>query len=143
MKKTIKYLGLFLVLGLSMLDIVSAATYTNYVNETLSCGGGLISNIPVGIPKLISIIYIVIQVTVPVVLVIVGSIDLTKAMTSQKEDEIKKAQNLLVKKLIAALIVFFAFAIVKTAISFVSNGTKNSAMSCAECFIKNNSSCRR
>ena len=55
----------------------------------------------------------VIQIVVPVVLVVMGMITLVKAVTSSKEDEIKKAQMSFVKKLIAAALVLFIFVIVK------------------------------
>ena len=45
------------------------------------------------IPNLVSMIIKVIQIAVPILLVIMGSIDLIKGITSQKEDEIKKACN--------------------------------------------------
>ena len=40
-------------------------------------------------------------------------IDFAKAITAGKEDEIKKAQSVIVKRLIVGVIVFFIFVIVK------------------------------
>lgn len=47
-----------------------------------------------------------IKVIVPIILIIVGMLDMAKAVNSKSEDDIKKAQNALIKKAIAAVIVF-------------------------------------
>jgi len=49
----------------------------------------------------------IIQIAVPILLIIMGSLDLMKAVMAGKEDEIKKGQNTFVKRAIAAVIVFF------------------------------------
>ena len=48
----------------------------------------------------------VIQWLVPVLLILWGTIDLVKAVVAGKEDDIKKNQKILVKRLISAIIVF-------------------------------------
>lgn len=48
----------------------------------------------------------VIQYAVPVALILWGSIDLFKSITTGKDDEIKKKQTLLFKKVLSAVIVF-------------------------------------
>ena len=111
--------------------------YSNYDDSPASCGGGYVDNIPALLPKVTSTAYTIIQVAVPVVLVIMGMLDLVKCISSQKEDEIKKGQQLLIKRLISAALVFFVFVIVKLLISFVADGTENKIMKCAECFLQN------
>ncbi len=86
------------------------------------------------IPNVVSLIVKVIWIAVPVLLVIFGSLDLAKAVMAQKEDEIKKGQQTLVKRVIAALIVFFVITIVKVLIGFVS-GDDDTVMSCFNCFV--------
>lgn len=65
----------------------------------------------------------VIQWAVPVILILVGSIDLVKAVMAGKEDDIKKNQNTLFKRVIAAVIVFLIPLIVFTVTGFL--GTKS------------------
>ena len=114
----------------------NVCVYSNYTSDKTSCGDGLITNIPSGIPKVVSIVYTIIQVAVPILLVILGSMDLMKSLTSSKEDEIKKGQQMFVKRLISAAIVFFVFVLVKFVISLsADNGA--GIMECAECFIRN------
>lgn len=48
----------------------------------------------------------VVQYAVPVALILWGSIDLFKSITTGKDDEIKKKQTLLFKKVLSAVIVF-------------------------------------
>jgi uncharacterized BrkB/YihY/UPF0761 family membrane protein len=53
-----------------------------------------------------------IGIAIPILLVIMGSLDLGKAVVAGKEDEIKKAQTTLVKRAIAGIAVFFLSTIV-------------------------------
>lgn len=114
-----------------------ACIYSNYTKDTVSCGNNMASDIPKLLPQVISIIYNIIQVAIPVLLVVLGLMDFMKALSAQKEDNMKKSQQLFVKRLISAAIIFFAFAIVKLVISFVADGNNSDIMDCAECFIKN------
>lgn len=112
--------------------------YDNYSSSLVSCGDRLMTNIPYVIPKVISILYTLIQVVVPVVLVIFGMLDLFKGITAGKEDEMKKGQQLFIKRLVSAALVFFVFVFVKLLISFAADANDNRIINCAECFIKNN-----
>lgn len=85
------------------------------------------------IPNTVHTIIVVIKIAVPVILVIFGMLDLFKGITAGKEDEIKKGQNLFVKRLIAAALVFFVISIVQLLISFVAGD--EGIMTCANCFI--------
>ncbi len=80
---------------------------------------------------IIRLVYNAIKIGVPIILIIVGMFDMGKAITQQKEDEIKKAQSLLVKKAIAALIVFLMFAFVQLVVSLVASD-KDSVISCVD-----------
>lgn len=108
--------------------------------DTYSCGGSYLTGIPVKIPKLTKFIYIFLQILVPIAIIILGSLDLLKAVAAQKEDEIKKGQQVFIKRLVGAAIVFFVFAIVKFIISIVSDNS-TSIINCVDCFLKNNDSC--
>ena len=66
-----------------------------------------------------------------------------KSVSAGKEDEMKKGQQLFIKRLISAVLVFLVFLIVKLVISLVAEEEKtdNKAMrimQCAECFIDKN-----
>lgn len=58
-----------------------------------------------------------IQFGVPILLIVFGMLDLGKAVMAGKEDEMKKAQSTLIKRVIYAVAVF----LVVTLVSFVMN----------------------
>lgn len=103
-------------------------------SEKVSCGN--ITGIPKKIPELTSYFVTIIQVAVPVILIVMGSIDLFKGITSQKEDEIKKGQQTFVKRLIVAALVFFVVVVVKFIVSLVADSTSSDNISnCIDCFL--------
>ena len=104
-------------------------------DTTYTCGGNVsFSGI---IPYVTAIIVLVIQIAVPVLLVIFGMLDLGKAVIAQKEDDIKKGQGTFLKRLLAAIIVFFVVFVVKMVIGFVSSDD-STITSCLNCFITGN-----
>ena len=71
--------------------------------------------------RLVGIVVKGIQIGVPIILIVIGMIDFTKAVTAKDEGEIKKAQNALIKKAIAAALVFFVFAIVQLLVNLITD----------------------
>ncbi|MDD4298669.1 MAG: hypothetical protein PHS98_03460 [Bacilli bacterium] len=76
-------------------------------------------------PNLIAIIkYIkkllqVIQILIPIGLIVMGTIDLGKAVISSNEDEIKKGQLTFMKRAAAAVLVFLVATIVNFVMGFL------------------------
>ncbi len=102
----------------------------------VACGN--LHGIPQKIPKLTSEIFFLIEVAIPVLLVIMGTLDLFKAITSNKEDEMTKARGMFFKRLITGAIVFFLFIIVKFTVSLLDNRENTeSIIECVNCFINN------
>jgi len=91
--------------------------------------------IPGQIAGIIGAIYNLIKFGVPLLLIIFGMLDLGRAVISQKEDEIKKNQGIFVKRLIAAALVFFVFAIVQLLVRLVDDNG-DTLMSCAKAILK-------
>lgn len=87
------------------------------------------------IPDTISLIIKIIRVAVPILLVIFGSLDLVKGIIAGKDDEIKKGQQIFIKRLIAGALVFFVFVIVEFVVSLAAGSTETNIMKCAKCFI--------
>ena len=71
--------------------------------------------------NLIGIIIWLIKIAVPIMLIIWGMMDLGKAVIASKEDEIKAAQKLLIKRAIYALAIFFVVLIVQAVFGLLSN----------------------
>lgn len=86
----------------------------------LNCGT---FSIPAQIANIIFTIINLIKIGVPVLLIIFGMLDLGKSVMAQKEDEIKKGQQLFIKRLISAAIVFFVITVTTFIISLVDTGT--------------------
>lgn len=69
-------------------------------------------------------IYPIIQIGVPILLIIMGTIDLGKAVLSSDDKEIKGATGKLIKRAIAAVAVFFVATIVSLLMGmFASSGS--------------------
>lgn len=86
-------------------------------------------------------IFFVFKIVIPILLIVWGSIDLGKAVVAQKEDEIKKATEILVKRLIAAVVIFFIPSIVGLVFGLLGDFQSGTEMKteydvCASC-IKN------
>ena len=142
---------LFAIISLFMVQFSCVKAFDNSVDlsgkhnnlntSKVSCGSGMVKNIPKNVVKTTNIVYNIIQVIVPIMLVVMGMITLVKSIASGKEDDIKKAQLAFVKKLIIGALVFFMFVIVKLVISVVADGSdKGNIIKCADCFL-NNKSC--
>lgn len=112
----------------------TACIYSNYTNDNVKCGS--LEKIPSTLPKVTKTIVNVVQVAVPILLVVFGMIDLIKSIAAQKEDEIKKGKQILIKRLITAVLVFFVFVLVKFFISVLADGDSAGIIECAECFIE-------
>ena len=88
-------------------------------------------------PYVVHTIITIIKIVVPVILIIFGMLDLAKSVTASKEDEIKKGQQTFIKRLIAALIVFFVIQVVQIVVNFASGEDEN-IVNCFNCFVNNN-----
>lgn len=70
---------------------------------------------------IVRFILTVIQWVAPIILIIIGSIDMVKAIVAGKEDEIKKNQQTLIKRLISAVIIFLIPLAVSIIMGWVGN----------------------
>ena len=64
-----------------------------------------------------------IQIGIPIILIVLGMLDLGKAVVASKEDEIKNAQKLLIKRIIYAVAIFFVVFIVTVVFNLVAGNT--------------------
>lgn len=114
--------------------------YGNYCNTDnllyVACGDAF--DIPHRVPELISFLVNLLKIATPIILIFVSVITLFKAILASKEDEIKKAQSSLIKKIIASVMVFFIISIVQFVISKVADSSEQGGIkSCLECFLNN------
>ncbi|MDD2181695.1 MAG: hypothetical protein PHW32_04945 [Bacilli bacterium] len=78
-------------------------------------------------------ILLVIQILIPIGLIVLGTIDLGKAVIASKEDEIKKNQQTLVKRALAAVLVFLLATIVTFLMGFVGGKTWKACWAEGDC----------
>ena len=97
----------------------------NFVQLLDVCSEILEVGFPSKLAYIIHLIYVFIQVFVPILLIIWGMLDLGKAVMAQKEDEIKKGQNTFIKRLIAAAILFFVVTIVRFLVNIVGDESES------------------
>ncbi len=140
MKKKIVFI---LIMAFTVLYAPSVMAVTT--KGCLNAFGGKNVELAPKIPNTVHTVILVIQIAVPVVLVIMGMLDLFKAITAQKDDEIKKGQQMFVKRLIAAALVFFVIAVVKLLFSFVAEDKNGNMIDCVNCFlngVKDDGTCK-
>ena len=95
---------------------------------------GLIDN---NLAELIHTIIVILKFCIPILLVVLGMLDLGKGVIASKEDEIKKGQQMFIKRLISAVFVFFVVTIVQLVVGFVDD--KNSGvMDCVNLILNGN-----
>ncbi len=71
--------------------------------------------------KLVGDILTIFKIVIPIIIIIMGAIDLGKAVVSSKEDEIKKATGSLMRRFIAGIIIFFIPTIVSVVFNVLDN----------------------
>lgn len=109
----------------------------------VTCGN--IITIDAMVPNFVSMIVTIVKIAIPIILIVLGLFDLGKATVAQKDDEIKKAQMTFVKRIIAAVLVFFVVAIVQLVFGLLNKAQNNddpeatNPIDCVDCFI--NGSC--
>lgn len=81
----------------------------------------------------------IIKIVIPLILIILGMVDLGKAVVSSDDKAISKSVSALIKRFIAAVIVFFVPTIVSALFSAISSVNLNSgdAQICIQCLVNN------
>lgn len=80
--------------------------------------------------RIVGIVVLGIRIAVPIILIVVGMLDLAKAVTEKSEDNIKKAQQGLIKKAIAAGLVFLVTFLVDVVMLVVGTGDYKECKPC-------------
>lgn len=111
----------------------------------VKCGDA--KDIPHQVPQIVSFAVNFLKILTPIILIFISIISLLKAISASNEDEIKKAQKGLVRKIIAAVMVFFVITIVQFVIMKVADSETESEVnketedknlsSCLNCFLNN------
>ena len=80
--------------------------------------------------RIVGIAIFIIKVVVPIMLIVVGMLDMAKAVTEKDENKIKDAQHKLIKKAIAAVLVFLIVTIVGVLMNLIGAEDYKKCTSC-------------
>lgn len=108
-------------------------------DKVYKCGTGAVHFEGI-FPSIVHTIYLILEIGIPVILIIFGMLDLGRAVMASKEEEIKKNQNMFLKRLVSALLVFLVLFAVKLGVRFVTQSDKHGEgdiADCISCFINN------
>ena len=113
-------------------------------NKYVKCGNGIIDKMPSQIPDVTKSLYDLAMVVTPIILIVMGTIDLTKGIMSGKEEEMKKGRETFIKRIVVGIIVFLVALITRFAVSIVagSNSNYTRIIECMDCFIGGSSKCK-
>ena len=69
-------------------------------------------------------VFPIVQIGIPLILIVLGTVDLGKAVISSEEKEVKQAQSRLIKRCIYAVAIFFITSLVSLVMSLVGEGAE-------------------
>lgn len=116
-----------------MLDLLMNG-FQMLVNRNAICTGSMKQ-----IWQLIGTIVWWIQIAIPVIIILLGTIDLGKAVISGDEKKVAEARGAFIKRLIYGVAVFFVIFIVQLVFGAVAQASDNNA--CFNCVAKRGKSC--
>ena len=94
-------------------------------NVLVNCGG---LDIPNAIPNLVHYVILGVKIFIPIILIILGMLDLGRAVVSNDEKTMKEKQNLLIKRIVYAVLIFLVVSIVQVVVGLVAKvDTENNA----------------
>lgn len=94
-------------------------------------------------------IFFALKIIVPLLLIIMGSVDFGKAVLSSKDDEIKKSAKTLAMRAVIGILIFFVPTILNLVINVIDSSKDNDASNvykgtfwdCTRCMLDPNASC--
>ena len=92
-----------------------------------------------GVWQLVGYVLMILKIAVPIILIVLGTIDIAKAVIASKDDEISKSAIKFLKRVVAAAIIFFMPTIVGLILDLITVGwtreIKNDYATCKTCVI--------
>lgn len=89
--------------------------------------------------QVVGYVLLVFKIVIPIILIILGMLDLGKAVVASKDDEIKKSMKSLMFRAIAAVAIFFIPTLIGIVLGLVSNfsdkevGVEEDYIVCRKC----------
>ena len=118
----------------------------NLINGNVGTASGFCAE-SMDIWKLVGTLLLIFKIVIPILLIILGAIDLGKAVISSDEKQIGKSVKSFAWRVVAAVAVFFLPSLVSAIFSvidaFQGNGGMNDYTVCKECVVYPNSKCKK
>ena len=108
--------------------------------EIVKCGDG---NIPAPVPPIIRTLVKLIKIAAPIVLIVMGMVDMLSAVIANDEKKIKDAQMKFPRRLLPAALIFLTVTIIQLLVGMLadSKAETDSIMKCIDCIISDASKC--
>ena len=117
------------LIGTSSSSTPSSTPSSNPYDEIVKCEGAEAINaipscwcMPAAVADITSFIYGLLKIGGPVLLIILGAIDLGKAIVATDESGIQKAKKKLINKFVAAACIFLVFSVIQMIVNIVGAG---------------------
>ena len=127
---------------LTNIFLISLYIYLNSsysLGSYISCGG---VSVPSELGSFTRIIVLLLQIVAPLGLIIFGGIDFIKAVTAGNDSDIKKKQQVFVKRLIYGALLFFVITLVQFVINVTAdNASEKDFSRCLRCMTTSDESC--
>ena len=132
--KKIKYLLFGIMTMLVSMPVVFAGT------EYIECGN---SSIPAPIPGITRVVVLLLQILLPLVVIVMGSLDFLKAVSTSDSEKIKNGQKQFIKRIVAAGLFFIVITVTKFVVDVAAdiNDEGGSISSCIDCLISDKDAC--
>lgn len=108
--------------------------------DVIKCGN---VDIPTPIPPIVRTVVNLIKIAAPIVLIVMGMIDMLTAVIANDEKKIKDAQMKFPRRLLPAALIFLIVTIMQLLVGILSDNKNesNSIMNCIDCIISDANSC--
>lgn len=107
--------------------------------NTIKCGS---VELPSLIPSIVRTIVNLIKIATPLVLIIMGMMDMVNAVIASDEKKMNESKSKFVKRLLSGALVFFVFTIVQFLVSLVApEEDSDSILKCVDCMVNDESKC--
>lgn len=106
--------------------------------DTIKCGN---SDLPVMIPSIVRTIVNIIKIATPIVLIIMGMIDMLQATIAEDEKKMTTAKGKFVKRLLSGAIVFLVVTVIQFLVGLVAPEDSDSLLKCVSCMVNDASEC--
>ena len=127
---------------LTNIFLISLYIYLNSsysLGSYISCGG---VSVPSELGSFTRIIVLLLQIVAPLGLIIFGGIDFIKAVTAGNDSDIKKKQQVFVKRLVYGALLFFVITLVQFVINVTAdNASEKDFSRCLRCMTTSDESC--